>query len=74
MSRGFQRSVPNLSFNSHIYSDQPSARRAMINSNYLREGQGFEGMTLDQIGEAFIVLTKDGQQFKLPILRDWHAP
>lgn len=71
---GFQRQVPDLAFSSHIYSANPSARRAMINSHYLREGQGFSGLTLVEIGEFFILFEKNGTQFKLPALRDWNAP
>jgi len=73
LSKGFQRSVQDLTFNSHIYSDQPSSRRVMINNIYLREGQGFLGMQLNEIGEFYIVLEKDNRQFKLPVLRDWLA-
>lgn len=63
--------VPKLIFNSHIYSSMPSARRVMINNIYLREGQMFLGMTLIAIDEEFVVLEKQGQQFKLPVMRDW---
>lgn len=63
--------VPKLIFNSHIYSSMPSARRVMINNIYLREGQVFQGMTLLAIDEEFVVLEKQGQQFKLPVMRDW---
>lgn len=70
----FQRSVPELIFNSHIYSDQSSARRVMINSLYLKEGQMFDGLELIEIGESHIVVNKDGALFKLPVLRDWYKP
>lgn len=67
----FQRSIPKLIFNSHIYSDIPDSRRVMINNLYLREGQGFSEMTLLEIGEFYIAIEKDGTSFKIPVLRDW---
>lgn len=66
-------SVPNLNFNSHIYSQSPSARRVMINNIYLREGQQFMGLEVLEIGEFNIVFEKDGQMFKLPAMRDWNG-
>jgi general secretion pathway protein B len=63
--------VPKLIFNSHIYSSDPSARRVMMNNIYLREGQQFSGMELEYIGEEFIVLNKQGERFRLPVMRDW---
>lgn len=69
-----QRTRPNVSrltFNSHIYSSTPSARRVMINNIYLREGQAFQGMTLLSIGEQYVVFEKEGQQFKIAAMRDW---
>lgn len=71
ISRSSRPRVPKLIFNSHIYSSMPSARRVMINNIYLREGQVFQGMTLLAIDEEFVVLEKQGQQFKLPVMRDW---
>ena len=74
LSISFQRSIPTITFNSHIYSDKPDASRVMINNLYLREGDAFSSMDLVTIGEFYIVLKKDGQTFKLPVLRDWRAP
>jgi len=67
----FQKSVPELTFNSHIYSDKPSQRRVMINDYYLKQGESFDGIQLLEIGEAFIKVSKDDTIFKLPVLRDW---
>jgi len=67
----FQKSIPTLIFNSHIYSDIPDSRRVMINNLYLREGQGFSEMVLIEIGEFYIAIEKDGTSFKIPVLRDW---
>lgn len=71
---GFQKGIPSISFNSHIYSTNPADRRVMLNNLYLREGQGFSGMTIETIGEFYVVLTKGEQRFKLPVLRDWFKP
>lgn len=68
-----QPRVPALRFNSHIYSTEPSARRVMINNIYLREGQSLNGIEVLEIGEMDIVFSKDGQQFKLPAMRDWNG-
>ena len=71
LDKSFQRSIPQLTFNSHIYSDKQSQRRVMINNFYLKEGQSFDGLELLEIGEAFIQLSKDNTIFKIPVLRDW---
>jgi general secretion pathway protein B len=65
--------VKPLRFNSHIYSDDPSARRVMINNIYLREGQELAGIQVLEIGELDIVFEKAGTQFKLPAMRDWNG-
>ena len=71
MEPAFQRRVPKLIFNSHIYSDNPDARRVMINNIYLREGQVFSGIEVKEIGEHSIVFEKQGRFFRLPVMRDW---
>ena len=73
LSVNFQRDIPSLIFNSHIYSDDPAARRVMINNIYLREGQRIEGMTLHAIGEFEILLEKNDELFTMPVLRDWQG-
>jgi len=73
MSVSFQRSVPDLVFNSHIYSDIESARRVMINNIYLSEGQELSGLKVLYIGELEIVFQKNNRQFKLPVMRDWYG-
>lgn len=70
----FKKAIPNIRFNSHIYSSNPADRRVIINDLYLREGQGFSGMTIETIGEFYIVLSKNSQRFKIPVLRDWFTP
>lgn len=70
----FQKSVPDLTFNSHIYSSDPAARRVMINNNYLRRGDSFSGLVVDNITEDGVVLSKQGQRFRVGIVRDWVSP
>lgn len=70
----FQIQIPDMAFNSHIYTDTPSSRRVMINNIYLREGQTFSGMKVEHITEEGIVLSLDNQPFKMGVLRDWYSP
>lgn len=70
----FQKSIPDLTFNSHIFSSDPQARRVMINGHYLRTGEGFAGLRVERITEDGVVLSKDGQRFRVGVVRDWVSP
>ncbi len=70
----FQKSVPDLTFNSHIYASDPYASRVMINSNYLRQGDSFSGLRVESITQDGVVLSKQGQRFRVGIVRDWVSP
>ncbi len=70
----FQKSVPDLTFNSHVYSNQASSSRVMINGNYLRIGQSFSGIRVEKITEDGVVLSKDGRVFRVGVVRDWVSP
>ncbi len=70
----FQRSVPDLVFNSHIYASDPAARRVMINNSYLRVGDRFSGIRVDRITEDGVELSKDGRRFRVGVVRDWVSP
>jgi general secretion pathway protein B len=70
----FQRSVPDLTVNSHIFASVPQARRVMINNQNLRPGDSFEGLRVEEITEDGVVLSRQGQQFRLGIMRDWMSP
>lgn len=74
MEVAFQKQIPDIRFNSHIYSLTPSDRRVMINDLYLREGQDFSGVEIETIGEFYVILSKKNQRFKIPVLRDWYRP
>jgi general secretion pathway protein B len=70
----FQRSVPDLTVNSHIFASVPQARRVMINNQNLRPGESFDGLRVEEITEDGVVLSRQGQQFRLGIVRDWMSP
>ncbi|NWN90456.1 GspB domain-containing protein [Marinobacter adhaerens] len=70
----FQKSVPDLMFNSHIFSTDPSASRVMINGHYLRPGESFSGITVEEVTEDGVVLSKQGERFRVGTVRDWVSP
>ncbi|WP_273203664.1 general secretion pathway protein GspB [Marinobacter subterrani] len=70
----FQKSVPDLTFNSHIYSSSPSSRRVMINNGYLRIGDSVDGLRVEDITEEGVVLSLDGQRFRVGVVRNWVSP
>lgn len=70
----FQKSIPDLMFNSHIYSTDPYASRVMINGHYLRLGDSFSGITVEEVTKDGVVLSKQGRTFRVGIVRDWMSP
>ncbi|MFN2360291.1 MAG: general secretion pathway protein GspB [Marinobacter sp.] len=70
----FQKKVPDLIFNSHIYASEPSSRRVMINDNYLRHGESFSGITVERITEQGVELSMDGRRFRVGVVRNWVSP
>lgn len=70
----FQKSVPDLTFNSHIFASDPSASRVMINGHYLKPGDGFGPLLVERITEDGVVLSKNGQFFRVGTVRDWVSP
>ncbi|MFO7994100.1 MAG: general secretion pathway protein GspB [Marinobacter sp.] len=70
----FQKKVPDLIFNSHIYASEPSSRRVMINDNYLRPGESFSGITVERITEQGVELSMDGRRFRVGVVRNWVSP
>lgn len=70
----FQKSVPDLTFNSHIYSSSPASRRVMINNTYLRTGDSFQGLRVEAITEEGVVLSREGRPFRVGVVRDWVSP
>ena len=74
LPQSFQKTVPDLIFNSHIYASDPSSRRVMINDNYLRVGESFSGITVERITEQGVELSKDGRRFRVGVVRNWTSP
>ncbi|NMT63753.1 general secretion pathway protein GspB [Marinobacter orientalis] len=70
----FQKRVPDLIFNSHIYASKPSSRRVTINDNYLRHGESFSGITVERITEEGVELSMDGRRFRVGVVRNWVSP
>lgn len=66
-----QQRIPALTFSSHIYSPDPESRRIMINNRYLREGQSVQGLRVVEVTTEGVVLSSQGQVFRIPVLRDW---
>lgn len=74
MPLSFQRQVPTLRFNSHIFSSNPASRRIMINDIYLREGDQVAGMRIERITDAGVILTLRDVTFAMSVLHDWMQP
>lgn len=70
----FQKSIPDLMFNSHIYSTDAYASRVMINGHYLSQGESFSGITVEEVTENGVVLSKQGRTFRVGVVRDWVSP
>lgn len=70
----FQRQVPTLIFNSHVYASNPAARRVMINDHYLRSGDQFSGVRVERITSDGVELSMDGRRFRVGVVRDWISP
>lgn len=70
----FQKMIPDMVFNSHIYASEPSSRRVMINSNYLKAGDSFSGIRVERITEEGVVLSKNNRSFRVGSMRDWVTP
>lgn len=70
----FQKSIPDLTFNSRIVSSNSSASSVMINSQYLRAGDSMGSLLIEQINEDGVVFRKDGQQFRVGTMRNWVSP
>ncbi len=70
----FQKSIPDLTFNSHIVSSNPSASSVMINSEYLRAGDSLGQLLVEQINEDSVVFSMGGRQFRVGTMRNWVSP
>ncbi|PID42160.1 MAG: hypothetical protein CSB48_11555 [Proteobacteria bacterium] len=67
----FRRRVPDLVFNSHIYSDDRSASRVMINNAYLKTGDSLSNLKLEAITRDGVIFSMDGRKFRVGVLGAW---
>ncbi|MGP4843218.1 general secretion pathway protein GspB [Marinobacter sp. 1Y8] len=74
MPLSFQRQIPSLRFNSHIYASDPAARRVIINDKYLRSGDSFSGLRVVAITSDGVILSRIGTEFRVGVVRDWVTP
>jgi len=74
LPQSFQRRVPDLVFNSHIYSSSPASRRVMINQRNLAEGDRLNNLVVETITPAGVILRLDGQSFEIAVVRNWTQP
>ena len=67
-----QKRVPDMTFSSHIFADQPSLRMVNINGRNMREGDvvapGLKLVEITEDGAAFGFLH---YQFEMSVVRDW---
>ena len=67
-----QRQIPDLRFSSHLYADDRSFRMVNINGNMFHEGDMIaEGIRLERISEAGVVLSYLHYTFEISVIRDW---
>lgn len=74
MPLSFQRQVPDLHFNGHIYASNPGARRVMIDNVYLAQGDRFRGLRIVEITRSGVIMSLDGQLFRVGVVQDWIRP
>ncbi|KMT66457.1 general secretion pathway protein GspB [Catenovulum maritimum] len=68
----FQKLIPRLEFQTHIYSSDPNQRWIKVNGKVLNEGETFEsGLKLIKIEPQSIVLSYQTKLFSLEALSNW---
>ena len=73
MPRSVQRRVPEMTFNAHLHSSNPSSRSVMINNRMLREGDRVGELKIQEITPAGVVFRLDEHVFQIGIVRDWQG-
>lgn len=73
MPRSVQRRVPDMTFNAHLHSSNPSSRRVMINNRMLREGDRVGDLVVREITPAGVVFKLDQHVFQIDVVRDWQG-
>ncbi|MBV1877114.1 MAG: general secretion pathway protein GspB [Pseudomonadales bacterium] len=67
-----QRQIPDLTFSSHLYSEQASFRMVNINGRMLRQGDKIAaGIQLEEITEEGVIVSYLHYIFEISVLRDW---
>lgn len=70
MPSEFKRSLPEMKIDAHFYSETPARRFVMINLHKYREGERLaEGPLLERIQADGLLLSYQGQRFRLPLPR-----
>lgn len=69
----FQASIPELDFQTHIYSSEPQQRWVKVNGKIVRETQEVApGLTIQEIKPQQVIMNSSGNYFSLPALTSWH--
>jgi general secretion pathway protein B len=64
--------VPNISYNSHVYSSKPENRSVRLNNRDLREGSWLsENVEVLEIMQNEVIMRVGPQSFSLKALADW---
>ncbi|GEM_PF-2988309 len=72
LSSNFQAQIPELDFQTHIYSSDAKQGWVKVNGRVVREGQNIaQGVVLDKITPQAVILKYQGQAFSLPALSTW---
>ncbi len=67
-----QQEIPELRFAGHVYSSSSLNRTVIINGVTMSEGESImEGMSVEQITPSGVVLSFQGELFRVDILQDW---
>ncbi len=66
LDSSLQRAIPTLNVSVHIYTEIPEQRMARINGRMTRQGQQISnGLTLKEIRPDFLILSFNGEKFRL---------
>lgn len=69
-----QKEIPDLSFTSHIYSNEPELRAVTINGRSVREGESVgNNLTLVEITEDGVILRYLHYTIEMSVIRDWSS-
>ena len=67
-----QRQIPDMTFSSHIFADDPALRMVNINGRLINEGDVIaEGIKLLRITEDGVVISYRHYNIEMSVIRDW---